>query len=166
MFIRDIKTLADFATELATLNELLADPKNLKKLSKEVELAGEIITKREAVQKEILANEKLLAEIAKGKAEIEQAKKLADDNLAASELVKSEIQITNKKAEDALRDAELKLKSAATFEAKQATIAKKSEDKAILLEKKLAEVDAKIAVLDDSIAKYNDAVAKLTQVKV
>ena len=166
MFIRDVKTLADFAVELTTLNELLADPKNLKKLSKELEGAYDIIAKRDEVLKDVATNNKILADIEKGKAEIEAAKKQAEDNLAQSEAIKASAQAIMQSAERAASEADTKLKAAKELEAKNAVILKKSEDKSAQLGKKTAEVDAKSALLDESISRYNDAVSKLSQVKV
>ena len=166
MFIKDIKTLADFAVELTTLNTLLADPKSLKKLSKELEGAYDILAKRDEVNKEVASNTKLLADIEKGKVQIELSSKKAADNLAQSEIIKKEAEDIAKRAEKSLFDANEKLKNAALIEEKAAKQQKKNESSAAKLEEKTIAVDAKSALLDESISRYNDAVSKLSQVKV
>lgn len=166
MFINEVKTLAGFATELSTLNELLADPKNLKKLSRELEGAEATIAKRDSVQKDIAANTKLLAEIEKGKKEIEASYKKAEENLAQSEAAKKAAAEALKATEARLAQAEERFKSAKDLEEKAAAQLKKNTDKSVQLGKKSSELEAKTALLDESISRYNDAVAKLSQVKV
>ncbi len=72
MFVREIKTMVDFASELATLNGLLSDPKSLKALSKEIEIAQAIVAKRDEVLAIQSENKKMTSILALEKTEIEK----------------------------------------------------------------------------------------------
>jgi hypothetical protein len=166
MFIHDVKKLADFASEISVLNELLADPKKLKALSKEVELAQGIIAKRDDILAVQSANAQAFEALAAATALAEKKTAEANDLFLKAEAAKNEAVAVKSGAEKDAKEAADRLKSAKSLEEKNETIVKKSAAKAELLEKKTTEVDAKNALLDESISRYNDAIAKLSSVKV
>ena len=158
--------MASFAAELATLNELLADPKKLKSLSVEIEKAQAIIAKRDEVLAIQRDNQKALDDIAARDALSEKKANESADLFLKAEAAINDALAAKKGADNDAKEAAARLKSAKELEDKNAVIVKKSSAKADLLEKKTAEVDAKTALLDESISRYNDAVSKLSQVKV
>ncbi len=166
MFIRDVKTLADFATQIQDLNKLLADPRKLKSLVEELNDAEAVIAKRNEVLAMAAENKKLSESIAQKDSVASKALESAKEALAEAEQAKSNALSIRNAAEIADTAAKNKLKEATDLAARNAILVKKSEEKATSLGKKTEEVDSLKLQLEKSIASYNDAISKLSQVKV